>query len=102
MFGVACKPKPENMSEYCKRSATKTFEELISSLNCKYIVVSYNNTYNSRSSSSRNKISLEDIQRILENKGAISIFEKEHPYFNAGKSNLANHKELIFIIKVGK
>lgn len=102
LFGVACKPKPENMSEYCKRSATKTFEELISSLNCKYIVVSYNNTYNSRSSSSRNKISLEDIQRILENKGAISIFEKEHPYFNAGKSNLANHKELIFIIKVGK
>ena len=102
LFGVACKPKPENMSEYCKRSATKTFEELISSLNCKYIVVSYNNTYNSRSSSSRNKISLEDLQRILENKGAISIFEKEHPYFNAGKSNLANHKELIFIIKVGK
>ena len=102
LFGVACKPKLENMSEYCKRSATKTFEELISSLNCKYIVVSYNNTYNSRSSSSRNKISLEDIQRILENKGAISIFEKEHPYFNAGKSNLANHKELIFIIKVGK
>ena len=102
LFGVACKPKPENMSEYCKRSATKTFEELISSLNCKYIVVSYSNTYNSRSSSSRNKISLEDIQRILENKGAISIFEKEHPYFNAGKSNLANHKELIFIIKVGK
>ena len=43
LFGVACKPKPENMSEYCKRSATKTFEELISSLNCKYIVVSYNN-----------------------------------------------------------
>ena len=101
LFGTACKPKAENMSEYCRSSATKTFEELISSLNCKYIVVSYNNTYNSKSSSSKNKITLEDIKNILENKGAVSIFEKQHQYFNAGKTNLPNHKELVFITKVG-
>ena len=41
LFGTACKPKTENMSEYCRSSATRTFEELISSLKCKYIVVSY-------------------------------------------------------------
>lgn len=101
LFGTACKPKAENMSEYCRSSATKAFEELISSLNCKYIVVSYNNTYNSKSSSSKNKITLEDIKHILENKGAVSIFEKQHQYFNAGKTNLPNHKELVFITKVG-
>lgn len=101
LFGTACKPKAENMSEYCRSSATRAFEELISSLNCKYIVVSYNNTYNSKSSSSRNKIVLEDIRSILENKGAVSVFEKEHQYFNAGKTELPNHKELVFITKVG-
>ena len=101
LFGTACKPKAENMSEYCRSSATRTFEELISSLNCKYIVASYNNTYNSKSSSSRNKIALEDIQSILENKGTVSVFEKEHQYFNAGKTELPNHKELVFITKVG-
>lgn len=101
LFGTACKPKAENMSEYCRNSATKAFEELISSLNCKYIVVSYNNTYNSKSSSSKNKITLEDIKHILENKGAVSIFEKQHQYFNAGKTNLPNHKELVFITKAG-
>ncbi len=101
LFGTACKPKAENMSEYCRSSATRTFEELISSLKCKYIVVSYNNTYNSKSSSSRNKISLADIKCILENKGTVSVFEKEHQYFNAGKTDLPNHKELVFITKVG-
>ena len=101
LFGTACKPKAENMSEYCRSSATRTFEELISSLNCKYIVASYNNTYNSKSSSSRNKISLADIKCILENKGTVSVFEKEHQYFNAGKTDLPNHKELVFITKVG-
>lgn len=101
LFGTACKPKAENMSEYCRSSATRTFEELISSLNCKYIVVSYNNTYNSKSSSSKNKIALGDIKHILENKGTVSVFEKEHQYFNAGKTELPNHKELVFITKVG-
>jgi adenine-specific DNA-methyltransferase len=101
LFGTACKPKAENMSEYCRSSATRTFEELISSLNCKYIVVSYNNTYNSKSSSSKNKIALEDIKHILENKGTVSVFEKEHQYFNTGKTELPNHKELVFITKVG-
>ena len=101
LFGTACKPKAENMSEYCRSSATRTFEELKSSLNCKYIVVSYNNTYNSKSSSSKNKIALEDIKHILENKGTVSVFEKEHQYFNAGKTELPNHKALVFITKVG-
>ena len=101
LFGTALKPSPENMSEYCRSTATKTFEDLITSLNCKYIVVSYNNTYNSKSSSSKNKITLEDIQSILEKKGKFSVYEKAHQFFNAGKTALSNHKELVFITKVG-
>lgn len=101
LFGEALKPEAENMSEYCRSSATKAFDALISSLNCKYIVVSYNNTYNSKSSSSKNKITLEDIEKILSTRGSVKCFEKPHPYFNAGKTNFENHKELIYIVKVG-
>lgn len=101
LYGEAFKPHPENMSEYCRSSATKVFSDLISSLKCKYIVVSYNNTYNSKSSSSQNKITLEDIKGVLDKKGKVTVFEKSHQFFNAGKTNLENHKELVFITKVG-
>lgn len=102
LFGTACKPKAENMSEYCKSTATETFRELINTLKCKNIVVSYNNTYNSKSSSSKNKITLEDIQQILQSKGNVSVFETEHRFFNAGKTELPGHKELVFITKVSE
>lgn len=101
LFGEARKPEAENMSDYCRNAATKVFEDLILSLKCKYIVVSYNNTYNSKSSSSKNKITLEDIKRILETKGSVTVYEKSHQFFNAGKTSLNDHKELIFIAKVG-
>ena len=42
--GVAMKPKPENMSEYCRSKAPYAFNELITNLDAKYIVVTYNNT----------------------------------------------------------
>lgn len=100
LFGVAIKPAPENMSAYCRSDATKTFDDLIKNLSCKYIVVSYNNTYNSKSSSSKNKMDLGDILSILERKGTVRCFEKAHPYFNAGKTNLANHKELLYLVEV--
>ena len=50
LYGTALKPKEENMSEYCKTSAPKVFKDLIDELNVRYIVVTYNNTYNSKSS----------------------------------------------------
>ena len=79
------KPKPENMSEYCKTSATKTFENLVLSLKCKYIVVSYNNTYNSKSSSSQNKITLYNMKSILEKEEKFGIW-KPYQFFSAGKN----------------
>jgi len=100
LYGVALKPEPENMSEYCKNNAPKVFDDLIGSLSCKYIVVTYNNTYNSKSSSSRNKIQLEEILESLNKRGKTKIFESNYRFFNAGKTNLPNHKEFLFITEV--
>jgi len=100
LYGVALKPAPENMSRYCTSRAVDAFEDLIFSLNAKYIVVSYNNTYNSKSSSSENKITLEQIKYILEKCGSTHVYECSHRYFNAGKTDFSNHKELLFITAV--
>lgn len=99
--GTALKPPAENMSEYCRSSAPKVFADLIAHLNVKYIVVTYNNTYHSKSSSSRNKITLEEIKSILEKKGRTKSFAKNHSFFNAGKTEFDNHKEYVFITEVG-
>lgn len=101
LFGVAMKPKPENMSEYCSAKAIDAFKELIFSLKAKYIVVSYNNTYNSKSKSSENKMTLEDMLKVLNKKGKTQVYSKEHMAFNAGKTDLNGHMEFIFITKVG-
>ncbi len=100
LIGVAKKPKEENMSDYCKSSAPRVFKGLIDNLNVKYIAVTYNNTYHSKSSSSKNKITLEQIIDILEDRGSVKIFEHKHNAFNAGKTNLKDHKEFLFICEV--
>lgn len=100
LYGVALKPAPENMSRYCTTRAKEAFEDLVSNLNVRYIAVSYNNTYNSKSSSSENKISLEQIKQILEKCGRTHIYECSHRFFNTGKTEFNDHKELLFITKV--
>lgn len=100
LYGVALKPKPQNMSEYCRKKAPQVFDELVSKLKCKYIVVTYNNTYNSKSSSSKNKIQLQEILESLNKRGRTKVFESDYRFFNAGKTNLFNHKEFLFITEV--
>jgi len=100
LFGTALKPKPENMSDYCRVKAIDMFEDLISNLKCKYIVVSYNNTYESKSNSSRNKMELKDIREVLEERGKIKVFNKSYQPFNSGKTTFDNHQEFIFLTKV--
>lgn len=100
LTGTALKRPSENMSNYCRSSATRVFADLIRTLDCAYIVVSYNNTYNSKSNSSRNKIEYDSIVEILKSKGELQAFEKKHQFFNAGKTEFVDHKEYIFIVKV--
>ncbi len=99
LYGTALKPARENMSDYCRESAKATFSELIEDINAKYLVVSYNNTYNPKSSSSKNKITLKDIMDILTRKGRTKTFEKSYRYFNTGNTKFDDHKEYLFVTK---
>jgi adenine-specific DNA-methyltransferase len=100
LYGVAMKPPTENSSDYCKTNAPESLNDLVNNLKCKYIAVSYNNTYFSKSNSSKNKIKLEQIKNILEKKGKTKIYKKNHKFFNSGKTNFENHQEYLFITKV--
>ncbi|WP_367293334.1 DNA adenine methylase [Liquorilactobacillus satsumensis] len=100
--GVAMKPPVENMSAYSKKCAPKVFDDLIKNLNAKYIVVTYSNTYKSKSNSSKNKITHEQILESLNSIGNTQKFEIPFKFFNAGKTDLKDHKEFVFITEVRK
>lgn len=100
LFGAALKPEPENMSDYCSSKAIDAFRELIADLKCKHIFVSYNNTYNSKSNSSKNKMELKDMLMILQKKGNTKVLEMKHNAFNAGKTDMSDHKEILFVTEV--
>ena len=44
----------------------------------------------------------EEIKAILEKRGKTLVFEKPHQCFNAGKTEFTDHKEFVFITKVGE
>ncbi len=100
LYGVALKPESENMSDYCRVGAKDRLAELVNDINAKYLVVSYNNTYDSKSNSSKNKITLEEIKNILNKRGKTKVFEKDYRHFNAGNTNFNNHKEYLFVTNV--
>ena len=87
------------MSEYCTSRAKNAFKDLVENLDVKYLAVSYNNTYKSKSKSSANKIKYEEIVEILNNVGETQIFEQSHKYFNTGKTDFNDHKEFLFLTK---
>ena len=99
LYGVALKPDSENMSDYCRANAKEKFAELVRDIGAQFLVVSYNNTYDSKSNSSRNKITLQEIEKILQKKGPPKVFEKNYRHFNAGNTNFNNHKEYLFVTK---
>lgn len=100
LYGTALKPDPENMSDYCRVQAKDKLAELVKDLNAKYLVVSYNNTYDSKSNSSKNKITLQEIKDILTAKGKTKVFEKDYRHFNAGNTDFKNHKEYLFVTTI--
>lgn len=70
MKGVARKMDRKNLkSSYCTKIATESFEDLIDRLNCRYILLSYNNMSNKGNERLNAKISVEDILRFLKAKG---------------------------------
>lgn len=89
-------------SAYCLKNATQAFEDLIKNANSKHILVSYNNTADSKDDRSNARIKDNDIIRILKQKGEIEIFEKDYKAFTAGKSHGDENSERIFYCKVIK
>lgn len=99
LSGVAMKPPQENMSDYCSSRARQAMRDLVNSIDARYIVVSYNNTYKSKSSSSENKIQLDELIDILNEVGETKVFEHGHRAFNAGKTEFTDHKEFLFVTR---
>lgn len=89
-------------SKYCTVGASFAFKDLINSLDCKYILVSYNNMGEKGAGRSQAKISDIEIENILSEKGEVKIFEQDYKYFTTGKSEIEGHKERIFLCKVFK
>jgi adenine-specific DNA-methyltransferase len=101
VFGKANKMVRTHIkSEYCLKSATTAFEDLINNANCKHILLSYNNTGNSKDGRSNARINDNNILRILQNKGEVEIFERDYKAFTTGKSSDNNNVERIFYCKV--
>ncbi len=100
LFGTALKPKEENMSDYCRNAAFTAFTDLVSHIKSRYLVVSYNNTYHSKSTSSENKIKLEQLEEVLNKCGNTQVFNHEFKAFNSGKTEFDDHREYLFITEV--
>lgn len=103
VFGVAKKMERNGIkSKYCSVSAPLAFKDLIENIDAKYIIVSYNNMGNKGAGRSQAKISDEDIITILNKKGKVKKYEIGFAQFNTGKTHIENHKERLFVCKVGK
>lgn len=98
VYGVAKKMDRSKMkSKYSTKSATKAFEELIEDISAKYILLSYNNMAEKGNDRSNAKISDDDIIRILEEKGTVKVFSESYKPFSAGKSNITENEERLFL-----
>lgn len=101
VYGIAKKMDRGHLkSDYCLKSATKAFAELIRYAKCKHILVSYNNTGESKDCRSNARIEDSEIVNILKRKGDVQIFERNYKAFTTGKSVIDGHSERIFYCKV--
>lgn len=101
VYGVARKMDRKKLkSKYCSKNATLAFEELISSLNARYIVLSYNNMGNKGNDRSNARMKDDDIMRILEKKGKVTIFSQNYKLFDAGNTKIEDNAERLFLCKV--
>jgi len=87
-------------SRYCSKSAAIAFEELVKVLNCKYIVLSYNNTGDKANDRSNARMNDADIMRILSEKGQVKVYSQKYKAFTTGKSDNYTNEERLFVCEV--
>lgn len=98
VFGVARKmDRTALKSAYCTQRASAAFEDLIHSIQAKYILLSYNNMAEKGNERSNAKISDADILRILQRKGTVKVFSEDYKAFSTGKSDIQENKERLFL-----
>ena len=101
VLGVARKMNRSHIkSRYCLKDATEAFRDLIENAQCKHILLSYNNTGESKDDRSNARISDDNILKILKSKGKVKVYEKTYPAFTTGRSNGDGHTERVFYCKV--
>tara|TARA_Y100000389_G_scaffold202901_1_gene249658 strand:- start:2963 stop:3970 length:1008 start_codon:yes stop_codon:yes gene_type:complete len=101
LYGKAMKlDRAHIKSKYCTKDAPFVFSKLIQNLDTKHIIVSYNNTANSKHGRSNAKISYNQIKNILMKKGKTEINEIDFKAFTTGKNKTFNHKEILFYCRV--
>lgn len=83
-------------SKYCLKDAPEAFADLIANANCGHILVSYNNTGESKDGRSNARISDDQIIGALQKRGRTEIFERDYKAFTTGRSKTSEHKERIF------
>lgn len=96
--GVARKMDRTHLkSDYCTNKAAAAFENLIKNVTAKYILLSYNNMAQKGNDRSNAKISDRDIMRVLSAKGEVRVFTQDYKAFSAGKSDIDEHEERLFL-----
>lgn len=101
VFGVAKKMNRDKLkSKYCTRTASVAFADLVENLNCRYIILSYNNTGRKADDRSNAKMSDEDIMDILQRKGNVEVYTQQYKAFTPGKSDNQDNEERLFVCRV--
>jgi len=97
--GTSMKFKRDHLkSEYSRVKAPEKMRDLVQKIDAELIVVSYNNTYSAKSSSSNNKITEDQMRDILDSEGnLVEVRTLDHKYFDSGKTNFKEHKENLYI-----
>ena len=101
VFGIARKMNRLHIkSKYCNSNASEAFVDLISNINAKYILFSYNNMASKGNDRSNARISDEIIMDTLNKKGRVLVFSQDYKAFSTGKSNIKDNSERLFLCKV--
>lgn len=89
-------------SHYCTMKAPIAFADLISHIQSKYILVSYNNMAQKGTGRSNAKISSDEIIEILSTRGVVRTFIMDFNVFTTGKTKISDHKEILYLCTVNR
>lgn len=83
-------------SDYCTKKAESALEDLVKHAQCRHLLLSYNNTGNTKNSRSNARIDDATIMDILSSRGSVSVYHTGFGMFSAGKSTATGNVERVF------